>query len=166
MIVEMMSRYFRPAKDFDSTLWLSQINQAYGITMGIGHWRTIRRVQRALVWQYDDCWPGATWASVDYFGRWKALHYKLRQAFAPLLVTAQYDVRAGDVRITVCSDLPTASDCQLAWRLTDLAGKSLIDATAPIQVPAGPCSVAGPDLKLADSIAAVGQPMHSCGSAT
>lgn len=158
MIVEMMGRYFRPAKDFDSMLWLSQINQAYGVTMGIEHWRADwPRSSGALVWQYDDCWPGATWASVDYFGRWKALQYKLQQSFAPLLVTAQYNSRAGDVQIAVCSDLPTPSSCQLAWRLTDLAGKSLIVSSAPIQVPAGTCSVAGPDLKLADSIAAAGR---------
>ncbi len=66
MIVEMMARYFRPAKDFDSTLWLSQINQAYGITMGIEHWRADWpkssgiagvAIQRLLA--------RATWASID-----------------------------------------------------------------------------------------------------
>jgi beta-mannosidase len=158
MIVEMMGRYFQPAKDFDSTLWLSQINQAYGITMGIEHWRADwPRSSGALVWQYDDCWPGPTWSSVDYYGRWKALHYKLREAFAPLMVTAQYDSSAGQVQVHVCSDLATACATNLRWRLTDIEGKLAKEGSCPVAVPAGTCSVECPAISLADSIAAIGR---------
>ncbi len=158
MIVDMMGRYFQPPKDFESTLWLSQINQAYGVTMGIEHWRgDWPRSSGALVWQYDDCWPGATWSSVDYFGRWKALHYKLRDAFAPLMVTGFYNAFSGEVRTIVCGDSPVPCDCALRWRLTDTEGKLISNGETPVQIPAGTASVPGPDLKLADSIATTGR---------
>lgn len=158
MIVDMMGRYFRPAKDFDSVLWLSQINQAYGVTMGIEHWRSDwPRSSGSLAWQYDDCWPGPSWSSVDWFGRWKALHYKLREAYAPLMVTAQFDAASAKVRTTVCSDVAAPSTCRLDWRLTDVDGKTLDTDGTDIEIPAGTCSVAGPELEFADRLSAVGR---------
>ena len=40
-----------------------------------------------MVWQLNDCWPVASWASIDYFGRWKALHYYEKRFFAPVLIS-------------------------------------------------------------------------------
>jgi beta-mannosidase len=157
MIVDMMGRYFRPAKDFDSTLWLSQINQAYGVTMGIEHWRSDwPRSSGSLVWQYDDCWPGPSWSSVDYFGRWKALQYKLREAYAPLMVTALFDSASGKVRTTVCSDVATPSACRIDWRLTNIDGKTLDIGGGDLALPGGTCSVTGPELDLADRLSGMG----------
>ena len=100
MILEQMAKYFRPAKDFDSTLWVSQINQAMGMSVGIEHWRSDwPQSSGSFVWQYDDCWPGPTWACVDYFGRPKAVLYRLKHAYAPLLVTGLFDEQdQGSVR--------------------------------------------------------------------
>lgn len=158
MILEMMDRYFRTPKDFDSMLWLSQINQAYGVTMGIEHWRSDwPRSSGSLVWQYDDCWPGPTWASVDYYGRWKALHYELRDAYAPLMVTAQCKASAGKVDVTICSDRAATASCDLHWRLTDTDGKTIREENSSARVPAGTCSVAGPSLELGNEVASIGR---------
>ena len=43
----------------------------------------------AIYWQLNDCWPVASWASIDYYGRWKALHYAARRFFAPVMISAQ-----------------------------------------------------------------------------
>lgn len=43
----------------------------------------------AVVWQLNDIWPVASWASIDYFGRWKALHYAEKRMFAPVLLSCQ-----------------------------------------------------------------------------
>jgi beta-mannosidase len=70
-IRDMIPQYFNPPKDFDSTLWLSQIVQAYGIKIGAEYWRqTMPKSMACVYWQYNDCWPVASWSSVDYFGRW------------------------------------------------------------------------------------------------
>jgi beta-mannosidase len=41
----------------------------------------------AVVWQLNDCWPVASWSSIDYYGRWKALHYYEKRFFAPVLIS-------------------------------------------------------------------------------
>ena len=88
-MLEMMEHYFNPPKDFDMTLWLSQILQGYGIKIGAEYWRqTMPKSMGCVFWQYNDIWPGMSWSSVDYFGRWKALHYMARKFYSPILVSA------------------------------------------------------------------------------
>ena len=56
----------------------------------------------AIYWQLNDCWPVASWASIDYFGRWKALHYYARRFFAPRMVTAKAE--GTELRLWVHND--------------------------------------------------------------
>ena len=57
---------------------------------GAEHWRRNRgRCMGAIVWQLNDCWPVASWSSVDYYGRWKALHYYAKRFFAPVLLSCE-----------------------------------------------------------------------------
>jgi beta-mannosidase len=84
-----IAQYFKYPKDFKSLLYTSQILQAEGIKYGVEHWRRNRgRCMGAIYWQLNDCWPVASWASIDYYGRWKALHYAAKKFFAPVLISA------------------------------------------------------------------------------
>src|SRR5208282_3603412 len=70
-IMKIVRMYFHEPKDFESTLWLSQINQAYGIEFAAEGWRReMPKSMGCVFWQYDDNWPCTSWSSVDYFGRW------------------------------------------------------------------------------------------------
>ena len=138
MVTEMMGRYFRPARDFESALWLSQINQAMGISLGVRHWRADwPHSTGSLVWQLDEIWPGPTWSCVDYFGRPKAVMYTLRHDYAPVVIDGHADERTGAVTVDVASDAPAAVDARLRWTLTDLAGRVVEQGTEPVRVPAG-----------------------------
>jgi beta-galactosidase/beta-glucuronidase len=67
---------------------MTMVLQAEGITYGVEHWRRNRhRVSGTVYWQTNDCWPVASWSSLDYFGRWKALHYAARRFYAPVLLS-------------------------------------------------------------------------------
>ena len=57
----------------------------------------------SLYWQLNDCWPGASWSSIDYYGKWKALHYKVKESFAPIIISHEFV--NGDLQIAVVSDL-------------------------------------------------------------
>jgi len=68
LMVSQMLSTFRLPKDFDSLVYLSMILQAEGIRYGVEHWRRHpQRVSGTLYWQLDDCWPVASWSSLDYF---------------------------------------------------------------------------------------------------
>jgi beta-mannosidase len=74
-------------KDFEDFVYLSQVMQADGIALAALHHRASRPyTMGSLYWQLNDVWPGASWSSVDYFGRWKALHFAARRFFAPVTV--------------------------------------------------------------------------------
>jgi beta-mannosidase len=129
-------RYFKPPKDFDSALWLSQILQALAIQTGAEYWRqTMPRSMGCLFWQYNDCWPAVTWSSVDYFGRWKALHYRARHFYAPLLVSGLEHPDAGAIDLFVTSDRPEACRGTLHWRATDALGRSLTHGSLSLEIP-------------------------------
>ncbi|MCJ7825449.1 MAG: glycoside hydrolase family 2 protein, partial [Anaerolineales bacterium] len=87
MVAQMLDN-FRLPKDFPALVYLSMVLQAEGIRYGVEHWRRHpRRVSGTLYWQLNDCWPVASWSSLDYFGRWKALHYAARRFYAPLMLS-------------------------------------------------------------------------------
>ncbi|WP_298841437.1 glycosyl hydrolase 2 galactose-binding domain-containing protein [uncultured Clostridium sp.] len=88
-ILYYIGENYKYPKDFDSLLYASQLIQAEGIRYGVEHWRRNRgRCMGAMYWQLNDCWPVASWASIDYFGRWKALQYAARKFFSPILISA------------------------------------------------------------------------------
>ncbi|MDR2952323.1 MAG: glycoside hydrolase family 2 protein [Treponema sp.] len=91
-ILYYLSQTYRYPKDFASLAYVSQILQLESIQTGVDHWRRNRgRCMGAVYWQLNDYWPVISWASVDYFGRWKALHYGARRFFSPLRVTVFID---------------------------------------------------------------------------
>src|SRR5215470_1415949 len=118
-----MDRDFRVPKDFASFLYMSQVLQATVIQYGAeAHRRRWPFCAGSLYWQLDDCWPVASWSGIDYYGRWKALHYAARRFFAPLLVSP---VEEGEgVRVFVVSDLVTDTPARLTLRLVDLEGRA------------------------------------------
>lgn len=89
-IMEYLSQTFLYPKDFETMLYASQLLQAEAIRYGVEHWRRNRgRCMGAIYWQLNDCWPVASWASIDYYGRWKALHYAAKRFFAPVLLSCE-----------------------------------------------------------------------------
>jgi beta-mannosidase len=92
----------------------------------VEHWRRNRhRVSGTLYWQLNDCWPAASWSSLDYFGRWKALHYASRRFYAPLLVSIEDDEQSAVMRVHLTNDLRSAWSGSIRWRLMRLDGEVL-----------------------------------------
>jgi beta-mannosidase len=76
--------------DFDDWHYLTQINQARAVQVGVEHFRSLRGLcMGAIVWQLNDCWPVTSWAAVDGDGRRKPLWYMLRRVYADRLLTVQ-----------------------------------------------------------------------------
>jgi beta-mannosidase len=130
----LLKDYAEP-KDFAAFLYVSQVLQAEGIKVGAEHLRRNRpRTMGSLFWQLNDCWPVASWSSLDYFGRWKALHYYARRFYAPVLVSPH--VEDGAVAVYVVSDRMEPVAGSLRMRVISLDGTPLDDTTQAVQIPA------------------------------
>ncbi len=89
-ILAYLAQTYKYPNSFDDLLYASQLLQAEAIRYGVEHWRRNRgRCMGAIIWQLNDCWPVASWSSLDYFGRWKALHYAAKRFFAPVMISAE-----------------------------------------------------------------------------
>jgi beta-mannosidase len=121
-ILYYMAQQFRLPKDFPSFVYLSQVLHAEAMRVGVEHWRRLRdRCSGALYWQLNDCWPVSSWASIDYYGRWKALQYATRRFYAPVLLTAE--VENAGVSVAVTNDLAEEWKGQVRWSLESLGGE-------------------------------------------
>ncbi len=124
LIRKYMSWDWPVPKHFEDFLIMSQIVQAEGIKIGAEHLRRIKpRCMGSLYWQIDDCWPVASWSSIDYTGRWKALHYYARRFYAPLLVSPHRE--NGEIAIYGVVDGRSGFRGELTCRLLSFDGDVL-----------------------------------------
>lgn len=125
-IIETTARYFRFPVGFFNTLYLSQLLQALAIETAVLYWRTLPTCAGTLFWQLNDCWPAASWSSVEHCGRWKSLMYHAKRFFASLALSI-FTNNDGELNIVVCNDgaarLPTSFS--VLCRLVDLKGTLL-----------------------------------------
>jgi beta-mannosidase len=137
LIKEYMMREYVEPKDFESFLYVSQVLQAEGIKIGAEHLRRIMpRNMGSLYWQLNDCWPVASWSSIDYFGRWKALQYYAKRFYSPVLLSPHLE--AQNLDFYVVSDLTHPTKALMNVELRDLDGNKLVVfqkdvAIAPLQ---------------------------------
>ena len=120
-IFTYVADYFRYPRNLDAISYISQILQLKAIQYGVEFWRQNRgRCMGSLYWQLNDCWPVASWASIDYFGRWKALHYGARRFYAPLMASArEKEELSGEITYYLHNDTLQAHDLALEVTLRD-----------------------------------------------
>lgn len=119
-----LEHYYRPAVDFESWIYLSQVSQAEAIRHGVQHWRRNRgRSMGAIYWQFNDNWPVMSWSSVDYYGRWKALHYQAKRDFNPVVLTAYRD--GSEAKIYLANEGFYKLSGSLSWQILDCSGQEL-----------------------------------------
>jgi beta-mannosidase len=96
-------------------------------------------VAGTLYWQLNDCWPVASWSSLDYFGRWKALHYAARRFYAPLMLSVED--QGAEMSLYITSDLGQPWEGEIRWSLETLEGEALLSGRemASIQPYASRC---------------------------
>jgi beta-mannosidase len=135
LMIAQMTDTFRMPKDFASLVYLSLVLQAEGIRYGVEHWRrNMARTAGSLYWQLNDCWPVASWSSLDYFGRWKALHYLARRFYAPLLLSILDSGKQLEVHVT--NDRTTLFEGVIRWKLIQHDGQPVSSGEATAEAPA------------------------------
>lgn len=113
-LLKYIEEEYGTPRDFPAFVYLSQVMQADGIQLAALHHRASRPyTMGSLYWQLNDVWPGASWSSIDYAGRWKALHFHARRFFADQAVAALRD--EGVTRVSLLND--RQQGLQATWRL-------------------------------------------------
>jgi beta-mannosidase len=133
LIEEYMNRNYKISKNEEDYVYVSQLLQAKGIVMGIeAHRRAKPTNMGSLYWQLNDCWPSISWSSIDYFGQWKALQYKAKNAFKNLLISST--IEKNKVKIFVINDTFNPIQGNLKVTLIDFYGKEIWKDSKEIQV--------------------------------
>ena len=150
-IMNYMQQTFLYPSDFGTLLYASQLLQAEAIRYGVEHFRRNRgRCMGTVVWQLNDCWPVASWSSIDYYGRWKALHYYEKRFFAPVMLSCEeeglltqdanvnaqpYEVKKS-VRLNVANETREDIQVTVRWALRDAGARVKREGEQEVAVPA------------------------------
>ncbi len=138
-IMRYMRRRFSIPKKFEQRVILSQITQAEAIEYGVEHWRRNRNdfhCMGSLYWQLNDCWPVASWSSLDYYGRWKALHYIAKKIYKPFYTSVKEE--RNYVELWITNDMRFSREGILNWNILNSQGTILLEGSENVRVP--PCS--------------------------
>ena len=152
-ILSYLSQTFRYPNNFGTLLYASQLLQAEAIRYGVEHFRRNRgRCMGTLYWQLNDIWPVASWASIDYYGRYKALQYVAKRFYSPVVIscmeTGEKTTRpvvtmelgrpdyATKAQLCVTNDTLQEVSGVVAWALRDGSGKILQEGRTELTVPA------------------------------
>lgn len=132
MLYYLAENFLYP-KDFNSLLYVTQILQGIAIKAGVEHWRRHRgRCMGALYWQLNDSWPVASWASIDYYGRWKALHYMAEDFFAPCAPSIM--LTGSTASFYVHNETGESVECKITARLKTLDFEVLREDIAEVDM--------------------------------
>lgn len=150
-IMNYMEQTYLYPGSFDRTLYASQLLQAEALRYGVEHFRRNRgRCMGTVIWQLNDCWPVASWATIDYSGRWKAAQYYAKRFFAPILISCEeegiltqdtnpnaqpYEVRK-TIRLNVANETREERTLLVHWHLRNNRGEILRGGDAVVTVPA------------------------------
>ncbi|WP_346316237.1 glycoside hydrolase family 2 protein [Chitinophaga sp. YIM B06452] len=127
-----MDHYYKQPRNFPA---LSQVLQAEGMKTGMeAHRRAMPFCMGTLYWQFNDCWPGASWSGIDYFGRWKAMQYFVKKAYEPLLVSNALE--KGEIKTYVVNDRLEDENLLLVLQLMDMEGKVLSEKKLAVKTKA------------------------------
>ena len=152
-IMNYMQQTYKYPSSFETVIYASQLLQADAIRYGVEHFRRNRNDSRcmgAVYWQFNDCWPVASWSSVDYCQRLKALHYYARRFFAPIMISCEEEgmINSGQELVRLPFDFPKSIRLNVAnesmqdetitvkWQVRDASAKILRAEETVIEVPA------------------------------
>ena len=135
----MKALYDTIPENFEDFVYLSQLTQAYGIETAIkAHRRNKPYCMGTLYWQLNDCWPAISWSGIDYLGRWKAMQYKIKESYRPIIIST---IKNNDsLDIYIISDFNEDKECYLNISKTDFYKNRRFIRTQKLKIPSNSSS--------------------------
>ncbi|WP_274364559.1 beta-mannosidase [Paenibacillus thermotolerans] len=136
LIKQYMDMYMKQPKDFPSFLYMSQVLQGEAMKTAIeAHRRNMPFCMGTLYWQMNDCWPVASWASMDFYGRWKAVQYYAKNSYKDVMISFEAP-QEGPLSVYVVNDGWKPIYGTLNLELYDFQGALLKRECRPVAVTA------------------------------
>lgn len=133
-IKEYMLKSYNEPKDFEHFLYVGMILQGDAIKTAMeAHRRDMPYCMGSLFWQHNDCWPVASWASRDYYGRWKAQHYFAKKAYDMILVSPV--VLNEKLTVHLVSDYLKAVSGKFSIKVMDMKGNVVYNKSMSLKTP-------------------------------
>lgn len=115
-LMTYLHNYYQEPKDFETTLYTTQILQADCLETAISHFRSNRgRCLGSTYWQLNDCNPVISWSTIDYYGRWKASHYVVKRCYAPTIIHMERD--ENEISFFISTESMKMADYTFSYRL-------------------------------------------------
>lgn len=134
MILKHAKKLYGTPKTFEDFVYYSQLTQAMAVSMAVaGHRIDAPRCGGTLYWQVNDCWPAPSWSSLDYYGNWKALQYRIKDDYEEVAVVAKYN-DLEDIEYYLVSGVEDSFACQVTCRVVDLKGKEVAEEKFDLSV--------------------------------
>ncbi len=122
MIMKHAKRLYGTPENFEEFVYFSQLTQSLAVSMAVaGHRLDAPRCGGTLYWQLNDCWPAPTWSSIDYFGNWKALQYRIRDDYRDVTVLEKFEDLCKREYYLI-SDAPDTLEYAVQCKVRDLSG--------------------------------------------
>ncbi|WP_099292742.1 glycoside hydrolase family 2 protein [Butyricimonas sp. Marseille-P3923] len=139
-ISDYMKMYYRVPTDFEQFIYMTHVLQGLSTKMAIeAHRRNMPYCMGSLVWQLNDCWPVASWSTTDYYHKWKAAHYVMRDCFKEIIVAPKW--RNDSMLVYVVSDRLQPVEAELSIDVMDFSGKIIYSEKSNVEIPANTSTV-------------------------
>ena len=139
LIMDHVVKYYGEPSDFEDYVYLSQLSQAYGMDIAISAQRGSRpRSMGSLYWQLNDAWTSISWSSIDYYGNKKALHYKLSEIYAPILLGMD-ETENGLYNLWISNDLQRDINGRVRILVEDMKGNQMFAFSEVVDIKANSC---------------------------
>jgi beta-mannosidase len=134
MIFKHAKKLYGAPETFEDFVYYSQLTQAMAVSMAVaGHRIDAPRCGGTLYWQINDCWPAPSWSSLDYFGNWKALQYRIKDDYEEVAVVAKYN-NLEDIDYYLVSGVEDTFDCTVFCKIVNLKGDVVSEEVFDIAV--------------------------------
>ncbi len=135
IIMDRLRLHFNFPTRMEDLCYLSQAEQAMGLETCSQYWRTLEpNCMGVIYWQLNDIWPGTSWASVEYDGKWKQSHYHAKRFFAPEIITAVPSDKDGSLGVWVVNDTGGEKSYNAVLRLWSFGGDVIWEKAVPVSV--------------------------------
>ena len=126
MIKKHSDRIYGISKNFEEFVYYSQLTQSKAVGIAVSAHRLLSpNCMGTIFWQLNDCWPAPTWSSIDYFGNWKALQYRVKEDFRDVTILEKTE-KIGREKYFFVSDISDTFQTNVKYEFYNLGGKKII----------------------------------------